>query len=135
MSKATVTRLFISSVIAASAGAIVATAAVWLAIENGVFVMSGQDVVGIQGSALSWILIGLAILGGLTIVGGLIGGMVSWIGALLNTSQLERKTWFLVLLILGIFNFGILGMIAYVIAGPDGTAGSFRHPAAISAAA
>ena len=135
MSKATVTRLFISSVIAASAGAIVATAAVWLAIENGVFVMSGQDVVGIQGSALSWILFGLAIVGGLTIVGGLIGGMVSWIGALLNTSQLERKTWFLVLLILGIFNFGILGMIAYVIAGPDGTAGSFRHPAAISAAA
>lgn len=135
MSKATVTRLFISSVIAASAGAIVAIAALWLAIENGVFVMSGQDVVGIQGSALSWILFGLAIVGGLTIVGGLIGGLVSWIGALLNTSQLERKTWFLVLLILGIFNFGILGMIAYVIAGPDGTAGGFRHPAAVPAAA
>ncbi len=57
------------------------------------------------------------------------------LGALLNTSQLERKTWFLVLLILGIFNFGILGMIAYVIAGPDGTAGGFRHPAAVPAAA
>jgi len=27
-----------------------------------------------------------------------------------------------ILLLLGIFNLGILGMIAYVIAGPDGTA-------------
>lgn len=36
--------------------------------------------------------------------------------------DLESKTWFIVLLLLGIFNLGILGMIAYVIAGPDGTA-------------
>ena len=50
----------------------------------------------------------------------LIGGLVSWIGALLNTWQLESKTWFAVLLLLGIFNFGFFAMIAYVIAGPDG---------------
>ena len=53
--------------------------------------------------------------------GGLIGGLVSWIGALLNTSQLESRTWFIGLLLLGIFNLGILAMIAYVIAGPDGS--------------
>ena len=52
----------------------------------------------------------------------MIGGLVSWIGALLNTSQLDSKTWFLALLLLGIFNFGFFAMIAYVIVGPDGTA-------------
>ncbi len=37
-------------------------------------------------------------------MGGLISGLVSWIGALLNTRQLESKTWSAVLLLLGIFN-------------------------------
>ena len=54
--------------------------------------------------------------------GGAIGGLVSWIGALLNTWRLESKTWFAVLLLLGIFNLGFFAMIAYLIAGPDGTA-------------
>jgi hypothetical protein len=121
MTKATVTRLFIGSLIAAAAGAIIAIAAVWLAIENAVFVLNGQDLVGIQGSALAWVLIGAGIAGGLAVVGGLTGGLVSWIGALLNTSQLQGKTWFLALLVLGIFNFGFFAMIAYLIAGPDGS--------------
>jgi hypothetical protein len=51
---------------------------------------------------------------------GLIAGLVAWIGALLNTWQLESRTWFAVLLLTGIFNFGFLAMVAYVIAGPDG---------------
>jgi hypothetical protein len=121
MSKATVTRLFTGSVIAAGAGAIVGVLAVWLAIENGVFVMNGPDVVGIQGSILAWVLFGLGIAGGLAIIGGMIGGLVSWIGALLNTAQLEGKAWFIALLLLGIFNFGFFAMIAYLIAGPEGT--------------
>ncbi len=129
MSKATVTRLFIGSLLAAGTGAIVAITAVWLALANGAFVMSGADIVGLQGSVLSWILIGLGIVGGLAIVGGLIGGLVSWIGALLNTAQLDRKTWFLVLLLFGIFNFGFFAMIAYLIAGPDGTARVARRSA------
>ena len=136
MSKANVTRLFIGSLIAAGAGTILAISAVWLAIANDVFVMSGPDIVGIQGSALAWVLIGLGIVGGLTVTGGLIGGLISWIGALLNTSQLERKTWFLALLVLGIFNFGFFAMIAYLIAGPDGRnpVASLSAPAAAGAA-
>jgi hypothetical protein len=54
-------------------------------------------------------------------IGGAIGGLVSWIGALLNTAQLEDKTWFIILLVLGLLSFGLFAMIAYVIAGPDGT--------------
>lgn len=121
MSKATVTRLFIGSVIAATAGAILAIAAVWIAIANDVFVMSGNDIVGIQGSTLAWSMLGLGVVGGLAIAGAMIGGLVSWIEALLNTSQLESKAWFLVLLLLGMFSFGLVAMIAYVVAGPDGT--------------
>ncbi len=120
MSKTTVTRLFIGSGIAIVAGAILAIAAVWLAIANDVFVTSGSDVVGIQGSALAWSLIGLGLVGGLATVAGFIGGVISWIGALVNTWQLDSKTWFAVLLLLGIFNLGFFAMVAYVIAGPDG---------------
>ena len=63
----------------------------------------------------------------MAIVGGAIGGLVSWIGALLNTWRLESKTWFAVLLLLGIFNLGFFAMIAYLIAGPDGTASPARN--------
>jgi hypothetical protein len=135
MSKATVTRLFIGSVLAAGAGTIVAILAVWTAIANDVFVMNGADIVAIQGSFLAWVLLGLGVVGGLAVAGGLIGGLVSWIGALLNTSQLERKTWFLALLLLGIFNFGFFAMIAYLIVGPDGTTTVARQSAAASAGA
>ena len=120
MSKATVTRLFIGSVIAAGAGAILLIIAVGLAQANGLFVMNGSNVVGVQGGPLALALLGLGIAGGLAIVGAMIGGLLSWIGALLNTSQLESKAWFLVLLLLGIFNFGFFAMIAFLAAGPDG---------------
>ena len=59
---------------------------------------------------------------------------MSWIGALLNTSQLESKTWFLALLLLGIFNFGFFAMIAYLIAGPDGANGSTARTHALASA-
>ena len=127
MSKTTVTRLFIGSGVAIIAGAIAAFVAVALALANNVFVMAGADVVGVRGSALAWSLLGLGIAGGLAFVAGLISGLVSWIGALLNTWQLESKTWFAVLLLLGIFNFGFVAMIAYLIAGPDGTVTAARR--------
>ena len=82
--------------------------------------MSGPDVVGVQPNAAAWTTVGLGLVAALAVIAGLIGGLVSWIGALLNTSQLEDKTWFVLLLVLGILSFGLVAMIAYVIAGPDG---------------
>ena len=120
MSKTTVTRLFIGSLIAVAAGSVLFVAAIWGAIANDVFVMAGPDIVGIHGSALGWSFLGLALVGGLAVAGGAIAGFVSWIGALSNTWQLESKTWFAVLLLLGIFNLGFFAMIAYLVAGPDG---------------
>jgi hypothetical protein len=121
MSKITVTRLLIGSWIAVLAGAILAVAAVWLAVANDVFVMAGPDITGIRGSALAWSLLGLGLIGGLAMVAGLIGTVVSWIGALANTWRLESKAWFVGLLLLGVLYLGFFAMVAYVVAGPDGT--------------
>jgi hypothetical protein len=121
MSKATVTKLFIAGLIAVAAGAVAMVIALGAAFASDVFVLSGSDVVGVNGSPLAFALLAVAAIGGVTIIGGAIAGLVSWIGALLNTSQLQSKTWFLVLLLLGIFNLGFIAMIAYLIVGPDGT--------------
>jgi hypothetical protein len=133
MSKQTVVRLFWASVITIVAGLILALVAVWLAFASGAFVMDGPDVVGIKGNG--WTL-GMAVTAGialLAVVAGAVGGLVSWIGALLNTAQLTDKTWFVLLLVLGLCSFGLVGMIAYVIAGPDGTGGKVSAPRAAAA--
>jgi hypothetical protein len=133
MSKGTVTGVFLGSVVAVIAGVVLAFAAVWVAFANGAFVMSGPDVVGVQSTPAAWTIVGLGIIAALTIIAGFVAGLVSWIGALLNTAQLEDKTWFIVLLVLGLVSFGLIAMIAYVIAGPDGlersTARALHSPA------
>jgi hypothetical protein len=125
MSKPTIKRIFIGSMITIVAGAILAVAAFIIAFANGVFIMDGPDVVGLRGSALAWTMVGLAIVAGIVVMAGFVGGLVAWIGALLNTAALDDKVWFLALLLLGIWNLGVFAMIAYVIAGPDGLA---THP-------
>jgi hypothetical protein len=70
---------------------------------------------------VAWTIVGLGGVAALAMIAGFVGGLVSWIGALLNTSQLEDKTWFVLLLVLGLFSFGLVAMIAYVIGGPDGS--------------
>ena len=136
MSKSTITRLFIGSGVAIVAGAILAIAAVRLAFANDAFVMNGSDIVGLRGSPLAWTGLGLGLVGLTAVVAGVIGGLVSWIGALTNTWQLDSKTWFAVLLLLGIFNLGFFAMVAYLLAAPDGTAaGTAPRPTSAPVAA
>ena len=135
MFKTTVTRLFIGSLIAVGAGAIVSILAIALAIANDVFVMDGNDIAAIQGGAVAWVLLGVALLGGLVAAGGVIVGFIAWIGAVLNTWQLEGKAWFVALVLTGIFNFGFIAMVIYVIAGPDGKAARSAQPATAAIAA
>ena len=120
MSKTTITRLFIAAHVAMVVGVVLAFATVIAALAAGVVAIGGPDVVTIDGDAfvgaLGWLL-----LAGLIAAAGAVAAVVSWIGALFNTSQLEDKSWFLILLIVGLFSFGLVAMIAYVIAGPDGT--------------
>lgn len=120
MSKATISRVFIGSMITVIAGVVLAIAAVSVAFANGVFIMDGPDVVGVRGTGLAWAMLGVGIVSGLVVMGGFVGALIAWIGALLNTAQLDDKVWFVILLLLGIWNLGVFAMIAYVIAGPDG---------------
>lgn len=121
MAKPTVTKLFFGSLIAIVGGAItLVVGAIW-AFASGVFVMNGHDVVGIETTGIGWSLVGLVVVGVLAVLGGLIGQFVAWIGAVLNTSRLEDKTWFILLLVLGLLSFGFVAMLVYVIVGPDGT--------------
>ena len=121
MTKATVTKIFLAGVLAAIAGGIVVLVTGGIAYTNDVFVMNGQDVVGLRSGPFTWTLLGVGLVGALAMAAGAVAGLIAWIGALLNVSQLDSKVWFVVLLLLGLTNFGILGMIAYIIAGPDGT--------------
>lgn len=121
MTKPTVTKLFIGGIIAVVAGLILGVTAVWAGFAAGAFVMDGPDVAGVHPTAFGWSMVALVIVAGLAMVGGAVAGLVSWIGALLNTALLEDKVWFIVLLVLGLLSFGFIAMVAYVIAGPDST--------------
>jgi len=100
MSKRTITRLFVGAIVAVAAGLVLA--ALWAAVASDLVVT-----------------VTLAVVGSLAMLAGAVAGVVSWMG-LLNTAQLEDKTWFVSLLVLSLFGAGLLAMVAYVLAGPDG---------------
>ena len=119
MSKRTITRTFVWSLIALPAGFVLLVVAGSLAYAQGSFVMNGPDVVGVRSTPFGWAMVALAALGVLVLLGAMGGQFVAWIGAVINTWQLADKTWFFVLLILGLMSFGFIAMIVYVLAGPD----------------
>jgi hypothetical protein len=129
VSKSLVTRLFVGSIVAVVAGLVLGLAAVIVAYNGGAFVMNGPDVTGIHSTpfAVSMVVLALACI--VAIIGGAITGLVSWIGALINTAELDDKTWFVLVLVLGLFSMGFIAMIAYVIAGPDGNPREVRRVA------
>ena len=120
MSKSMIERLFIGAIGAVVAGSVIALAAIIAALAGGAVVIGGPDVVTVHGEAFASSLIVLA-LAAVLFAGGTVAGVASWLGALLNTSRLDDKTWFVVLLVLGIWSFGFVAMVAYVVAGPDST--------------
>lgn len=128
MSKSTITRLFVGAILAVVVGVIIAFAAVVAALAGGVVTLGGPSVVTVNGEAfagtLPWLLIAA-----LAIAGGALAAIASWIGALLNTVQLEDKTWFVALLALGLVSLGWVAMVAYVFAGPDSTTQRVARPA------
>jgi hypothetical protein len=129
MSKPVITRLFVGGLVAMFAGLIFAIFAGLAAFAGTEVTMNGTDVTAINITPMAWWMIALATLGALAMLGGAIAGLVAWIGALINTAQLDDKLWFIVLLVLGLVSFGFVAMIAYVIAGPDGTRLQSARPA------
>jgi hypothetical protein len=118
VSKSTVTRTFLGSLVAFAGGLVLLGIAAGVAYANGAFVMQGPDVVGVQSIPGGWALVLLAVVGGVAMIGAVVGQFVAWIGALINTSQLQEKTWFVVLLVCGLLGFGFIAMVIYLVAGP-----------------
>ena len=131
MSKQLITRLFVAALIVLTAGFVLVLVGLLAALSGAVITIGGPDVVTIDGGSFAWAL-AILIIGGLAIAVGGVLGLISWIGALVNTVQLEDKTWFVVLLVLGLFSFGWIAMIAYIFGGPDGS--TYRPPAPLPTA-
>ena len=77
--------------------------------------------------AYFWTAIAFMVTGFALAAAGAITQFVAWIGAVVNTYQLEDKLWFWVLLAGGLLGllWGVIpfaAMVAYLVAGPDGTA-------------
>jgi len=132
MRKAQITRLWVLGVIVCVVGMIVSGISVGLMLANGgtwspTGVPNNYDFVP-RTDGFFWTTVGLTVVGGVIFVAGAIAQLVAWVGALVNTYSLVDKTWFVVLLVGGLIGvaFGLAhlaAMIAYVIAGPDGTVG------------
>ena len=128
MSKKNITRLFVAAVVAVGAGLVLGFAALGTALATDAIDFGGSYVIDVNGGPGAWTALGLVIVGSLVILSGTVAAVVSWLGALLNTWQLEDKMWFWSLLALGLLGFGVVAMIAYVVAGPDGTKQSVARP-------
>ena len=119
MTKSLIVKLFWGSLIGLVAGLVLVGVAGALAIGNDIFVMSGPDVTGVKSGVLTWTLLGLLVLAILISLLAAVAQFVAWIGAVLNTAQLPDKTWFVVLLVVGVLGLAFIATLAYVIAGPD----------------
>lgn len=128
MSKKKITRLFVAAVVAVGAGLVLGFAALGMALATDAIDFGGSYVIDVNGGSGAWTALGLVIVGSLVILGGTVAAVVSWLAALLNTWQLEDKMWFWSLLALGLLGFGVVAMIVYVVAGPDGTKQSVARP-------
>jgi hypothetical protein len=134
MSKKNIARLFVGATVAVVAGVVLGIAALWAALASDAIDLGGSDYVDVNGGSGAWTALALVIVGSLVMLGGTIAAVVSWIAALLNTWQLEDKLWFGALLAGGLLGVGVIAMIAYVVAGPDGTTQSVAPPGIAEAA-
>jgi hypothetical protein len=130
MTKSTITRIWIVGFIVFAVGLIMGGINVGLMLaQGGHFVPAasgnGSDFIPNNDSTF-WTPLILLIVGfSIAAVGGIVQ-LAAWIGSLVNTNQLEDKTWFIIMIVCGLAGLGfpLVGfgaMIAYLVAGPDGT--------------
>lgn len=136
MSKSTITKTWIIGLVVLIAGLFIGGISLGL-----MFAYGGTYVPSARGTGTEfvptldgffWTTVGFTIVGFTAAAIGAVMQLVAWIGALMNTYQVEDKTWFVVLLVGGLLGlvFGLIGfaaMVAYLIAGPDGTAAAHRQ--------
>ena len=124
MSKGVITKTWLGGMVALAIGFVIAASATGLMLAYGGTFKSapsgnGYDFVPTL-DGFFWSMVGLICVGGFLAIGGAIVQFVAWIGALVNSYQLRDKLWFALTLILGLIGFGLIVMIAYIVAAPDG---------------
>lgn len=129
MSKNSITRMWMAGLIVLVAGLVVGGVSLGLMLANGgtwtpAPTGNGSDFVPTI-NGFFWTTVGFMIVGFTVAAAGGIVQLAAWIGALVNTYQLEDKAWFIALLAGGLLGlaFGLIGfaaMVAYLVAGPDG---------------
>lgn len=131
MKKITITRIWIAGLVVLAAGLVVGGVSLGMMLANGgrwepAATGSGSNFIPTMNDYF-WTTLGFTITGFTIALAGFVVQIVAWIGALLNTNQLPDKTWFWIMLGAGLLTFvtgpvGFAGMIAYIVAGPDGMA-------------
>ena len=124
MRKSTITKTWLGGIIAIALGFVATGVAIGLMLAyGGTFTSApngeGYDFVPTQ-DGFFWTMVGIIVAGFFVAVAGAIVQFVAWIGALVNSYQLQDKLWFVLTLVLGLIGFGLVVMIAYLIAAPDG---------------
>jgi hypothetical protein len=119
MRKQAIIKVFLGSLLGGVGGVVSLVLAGIVLYRSDTFILDGPDVVGVESSWLSWTMLAVATIAALVIAGAVIAQLVAWIAAVLNTGGLPDKTWMIILLVTGILGFGFLGMVAYMVAGPD----------------
>jgi hypothetical protein len=122
MTRSTIVRLFIGSLIGAGAGIALFVIAAALGFGDKVLIMNGPDVVGIRPGALSATMIITAGLACLLWFAATVAVVVAWVGAIINTANLPSKTWLAIQLVLGLLGLPFVAVLAYVVGRPDATA-------------
>jgi hypothetical protein len=120
VSKPTITLLFAAAIAAVVAGMVIRIAAMLTGLTNGAVALGGPQGVTLNAEALAWTVATL-VLASLVIGAGVLAAIAAWVGALVSSFRLEDKSWFVVLLVLGLVSLGWLALLAYVFAGPDST--------------
>jgi len=128
MNKPTITKIWLGGLIGLALGLLVGGLGLGLLLAYGgqytpAPAGNGYDFVP-NVNAFFWATVGLMVAGFTLAAAGGVAQLAAWIGALVNTYQLEDKAWFIVLLAGGLFglSFGLIQfavMVAYLVAGPD----------------
>jgi hypothetical protein len=131
MNKPLITRIWLIGLIGLAVGLVVGGVSLAL-----MFAYSGSYTPAASGNGYEfvptlntffWTTIAVMVTGFVVALAGAVTQFVAWIGAVINTYQLEDKLWFWVLLAGGLLGllWGVIpfaAMVAYLAAGPDGAA-------------
>jgi hypothetical protein len=122
MTRSTIIRLFVGSLIGAGVGTALFVTAAALGLGAEVLIVNGPDVVGIRPGALSATMIATAGVGSLLWFAATVATVVAWVGAIINTASLPSKTWLAIQLVLGLLGLPFVAVLAYVVGRPEATA-------------